>query len=160
MILNKQFNRNLVRAAHIWKLATNGVGLVEFQLNETDVNNERNGLLLSESIEQAFDAKKICFIYDPFAGVLRLKLLCKDLANRFVLDDSTLRSKFGELRKFEDIDGAPLILPAGIYPYSRLLNWHGRCSYRTAKAKNWINADDNLTDFFDLSDLIPLPSDD
>ncbi|CAF1499317.1 unnamed protein product [Rotaria sp. Silwood1] len=61
MILNKYFDRNFVRASNIWKAATKGVGLDEFKLNEYDVNNERNGLLLYESIEKALDYKKVMF---------------------------------------------------------------------------------------------------
>ncbi|CAF1360194.1 unnamed protein product [Didymodactylos carnosus] len=57
MIMNKYFDRGLVRAAPIWKAATHGVGLTEFRLEEADVNNERNGLLLFESVEKAFDSK-------------------------------------------------------------------------------------------------------
>lgn len=160
MITNKYFSRHMVRASHIWKFATHGIGLAEFQLSGTDVSNERNGLLLLESIEQAFDSKKLCFIYDPFAGALKLKLLGNDLRSRFLVGDPGLRGACGETRTFGDIDGAPLVVPAGIYPYRRLLNWHGRCAYRTAKSKNWIDANEHLNDFFDLSDLISLPGDD
>lgn len=160
MVMNKYFERSMVRAAHIWKASTRGVGLSKFQLDESNVNNERNGLLLYESIERAFDSKQVCLLYDPFAGVLRLKVLCSDLNNSFVVADEQLREKFHETRKFADIDNAILMLPTGIYPYRRLLNWHGRCSYRTAKLRNWIGLDENLEDFFHLSDLISLPGDD
>jgi hypothetical protein len=85
MILNKYFDRNFVRAAHICKAATKGVGLTEFQLEESDVNNERNGLLLYESIEKAFDYKKLCFFYNPFHGALQLKILYNDLRNIYIL---------------------------------------------------------------------------
>ncbi len=158
--MNKYFDRSVVRAGHIWKLATHGVGLTAFKLEEVDVDNERNGILLFESIEKAFDTKKICFIYDPFAGVLRLKILCNDLRNLFVVTDPNQRKKFNEFRKFNAIDNAILTLPEDVYPYRRILNWHARCSYRTAKVKKWISKDENFEDFFQLSDLVSLPGDD
>ncbi|CAF4627152.1 unnamed protein product, partial [Rotaria sp. Silwood2] len=160
MILNKYFDRNFVRASHIWKAATKGVGLTAFKLNESDVNNERNGLLLYESIEKAFDYKKLCFLYDPFAGNLLVKILCSDLRQTFIVDDPINRKNFNELRTFNDIDNAVLQLPPNIFPYRRLLNWHGRCSFKTAKANKWINKDEHLEDFFHLSDLISLPGED
>jgi len=73
--------------------------------------------------------------------------------------DQKVQQNFGETRKFQGIDGAALVLPTNIYPYRRLLKWHGRCSYRTAKLTNWITHDEHLEDFFQLSDLISLPSD-
>ncbi|UJR28399.1 hypothetical protein I4U23_009640 [Adineta vaga] len=62
MILNKYFDRNRVRASHIWKSSTKGVGLTKFHLQECDVDNEQNGLLLYDSIEKAFDYKKIMLL--------------------------------------------------------------------------------------------------
>jgi hypothetical protein len=159
MVMNMFFDRCLVRVAHIWRLSTNGIGLAAFKLEESDVNHERNGLLLFESIEKAFDLKKICFVYDPFAEVLRLKILCNDLRTLFVISDNNQRKKFNEFRKFNDIDNTILILPKDIFPFRRLLNWHGRCAYRSAKIKKWITNEENLEDFFHLSDLISLPGD-
>lgn len=160
MVLNKFFDRTSVRAVHIWKLATKGVGLPEFALKESDINNERNGLLLYESIEKAFDRKQLCFIYNPFVGYLHLKILCINLKNMFLIDDPQIRISLNESRKFNDIDGNTLILPKDIYPYRRLLNWHARCAYKTAKLNQWIDDNENFEDFFYLSDLVSLPGDD
>ncbi|CAF3498219.1 unnamed protein product [Rotaria socialis] len=159
MVLNKWFDRCIVRASHIWKAATKGVGLNEFQLHESDIHNERNGLLLYESIEKAFDSKKLCFIYNPFAGTLQVKILCNDLKKIYIVDDAK-RKNFNEFRTFNDIDNAVLNLPIDVFPYRRLLNWHGRCSYKTAKANKWMDENEHLEDFFHLSDLISLPGDD
>ena len=160
MLINKYFDRSLVRASHLWKLATQGIGLTAFKLEETDVHNERNGLSLLESIEKAFDTKKICFNYDPFVGVFRLKILYNRLRDLFVVTDANQRKKFNEFRNFRAIDGAILALPEDVYPYRRILNWHARCSYKSTKRKNWISQDDNFEDFFHLSDLVSLPGDD
>lgn len=67
--------------------------------------------------------------------------------------DEELREKFHESRKFGDTDNA-------IYPYRRLLNGHGTCSYRTAKLKNWICLEENPQDLFYLSDFMSVSGDD
>ena len=159
MIMGKFFDRAYVRASHIWKSATNGIGLPSFHLREGDVHNERNGLLLFESIETNFDRKKLCFVYDPFAQVLRLKILCDRLRPSYLVTDESQRKKFDEHRTFQHIDNAVLVLPKDVFPFRRLLNWHGRCAYRTAKRNGWITTDEHLEDFFHLSDLISLPGD-
>jgi hypothetical protein len=159
MVLNTFFDRNLVRASHIWKSSTKGIGLRKFKLKESDINNTRNGLLMYKSIEKAFDNKKLCFLYDPFVGNLYIKILCNELREKFIMDEKT-RTTVNELRTFNDIDHAVLHLPPDVFPYRRLLNWHGRCSFKNAKANKWINEDEHLEDFFHLSDLISLPGDD
>ena len=159
MILNKYFDRQLVRASHIWKASTKGIGLTKFKLKESNLNDARNGLLMYQSIDKAFDRKKLCFLYDPFRSFLYVKILCPYLKETFIVDDTT-RTTVNELRTFNDIDGAVLQLPPNIFPYRRLLNWHSRCSFRNAKANKWINEDEQLEDFFHLSDLISLPGDD
>ncbi|CAF2065358.1 unnamed protein product [Rotaria magnacalcarata] len=106
------------------------------------------------------DSKKLCFLCDLFAGNLRVKILCNDLIQTFIVDDAINRKNFNELRTFNDIDNAVLQLPPNIFPYRRLLNWHGRCSFKTAKANKWINKDEHLEYFFHLSDLISLPGED
>lgn len=62
--------------------------------------------------------------------------------------------QINESRTFNDIDNAVLYLPPNVFPYRRLLNWHGRCAFKTAKANKWIDGDEHLDDFFYLSDLI------
>jgi hypothetical protein len=42
------------------------VGLESFGLSRSDLNNPRNGFVALTAIEEAFDALKLCFIYDPF----------------------------------------------------------------------------------------------
>jgi len=162
MVLNKYFNRNVVRASHIWRYCTQGVGLNEFGLRYSDLNSYRNGLLLYTSIEQAFDCKQLCFCYNPFQGKLVVKILHKGVDG--IMDNMVLhkndQSLYKDHTRFKDIDGKPLTLPENIYPFRRLLNWHSRCAHEYAKTKKWIPEDDNFSDFYDLSDLISLPGDD
>jgi hypothetical protein len=80
------------------------------------------------SIEQAFDRKELCFVYDPFEGKLVLKILHKcagGLMKQMILyrDD---QKEYNNYTKFKDIDEKPLNLPEDIYPFRRLLNWHAK----------------------------------
>lgn len=54
-----------------------------FGLQEVDVNNNnpRNGLLLTKKIEEAFDVKHVCFLYNPISQQLIFKVLNPDLMN-------------------------------------------------------------------------------
>ena len=144
MIMEEYFPFHQVRAAHIWKYSTNGVGLFDFNLKENDVNCERNGLLLAEAIEEAFDVKKVCFLVNPLDPE---KIILK------VLDPSILLSVVcpGVATKFEDIDGAQLMHPDGKIPYRRILHWHARLSYNAAIKRGWIENSETFTNYFDLS---------
>ncbi|CAM4776998.1 unnamed protein product [Rotaria magnacalcarata] len=162
MVLNAYFNRDVVRASHIWKYCTQGIGLTEFGLRYNDLNCYRNGLLMYTSIEQAFDRKELCFIYDPFQAKLILKILHKGddgLMNSMILDKNDLKL-YKNYTQFKDIDGKSLSLPKNVYPFRQLLNWHARCAHEYAKTKKWISTSDNFDDFYDLSDLVSLPGDD
>jgi hypothetical protein len=78
------------------------------------------------SIEQAFDQKELCFLYNPFLGKLVLKILHKGddgIMETMVLDKND-RKLYKNYTQFKDIDGKPLNLPENIYPCRRLLNWH------------------------------------
>jgi hypothetical protein len=162
MVLNAFFRRDAVRASHIWKYSTHGTGLTEFGLRYGDLNSYRNGLLMYTSIEQAFDRKELCFVYNPFQGKLLLKVLHKDgdgIMESMILDKND-QKLYKNYTQFKDIDGKPLNLPENIYPFRRLLNWHARCAHEYAKTKKWIPENDNFDDFYDLSDLVSLPGDD
>jgi hypothetical protein len=67
---NTIFKLSDLRAAHIYKNSTNGLGLEAFKLHPSDVHNARNGLLLIPQIEEEFDRKHVCFLYDPFKVIV------------------------------------------------------------------------------------------
>ncbi|PRP75398.1 hypothetical protein PROFUN_15712 [Planoprotostelium fungivorum] len=148
MVLDRFYPQDKVRGSHIWKYATYGEGLDEFGLKEDDVNKERNGLLLGEGIEQAFDSKQLCFLYD---ALNTKKFVVK------VLDPDLLRSSTpvspSQTRTFSDINNLPLCLPADRSPFRRLLSWHAKCTYTTALKKKWIEqpAFDTFTTYDNLS---------
>ncbi|PRP73016.1 hypothetical protein PROFUN_17011, partial [Planoprotostelium fungivorum] len=147
MVLDRFYPRDKVRGSHIWKYATYGEGLDEFGLKEDDVNKERNGLLLGEGIELAFDIKQLCFLYDPINTKFIVKVLDPGL-----LQSSTPVSP-SQTRTFSDINNLPLCLPAGRSPFRRLLSWHAECTYTTALKKTWIDqpAFDTFTTYDSLS---------
>ena len=78
MIINEYLPKNIVIGSHIYKASTYGSGLEDFGLKETDLYNERNGLLLYDSIEKAFDVKELCFFHNVFDNTLVLHILKKN----------------------------------------------------------------------------------
>ena len=137
MLLDKPLPRDQVRAAHIWKFCTQGEGLGAFGLVKTDLSNPRNGMLLCVPIEEAFDIKRVCFIYDPMQQALILHVLDPDLLNKRVDPTGT------HPETFADLHGKPLHFPAGANntfagPYRRILGFHARVSFERAVRAKWI----------------------
>jgi len=148
MILDVDIPRPKVIASHIWKFHTEGEGLEEFGLQVTDLGNVRNGLLLCESIEQAFDSKRVCFLIDRIHPEdIVLKVLDPNLFPMVVSSDSPTHPQ----ETFQDIDGRLLQHPPGILPFRRILNFHAKLSFQKAIRKGWIANDISFEDFFDLS---------
>jgi len=137
MVLDQLFPREKVRAVHIWKYATHGEGLSEFGLKPEDVGSPRNGLILSEGIEQKFDSKDICFIYNPIAKQIQLYVLNSALLDT---DKPTLVSPSDKVTFFQ-IDGATLHCGAS-KPFRRLLAWHAKVATEIALTRRWINKAD------------------
>ena len=145
MVLNEFFPRQLVVASHIWKHCTQGEGLEEFGLKESDVNSSRNGILLCQEIEKAFDEKKLCFLIDRITSTnLQIKLLDPALTSKLVIDGHSGKT-------FADIDGSHLKHPPDCMPYRRILDFHAKCSYRKAISRGWLLPDSAFADFFDMS---------
>ena len=148
MVLDAFFPRHLVRASHIWKHCTEGEGLKEFGLEPRDLSNPRNGILMCNGIEQAFDVKKLCFLINRitsenlFVKVLDPALL--DLALSPIVCE-------GSITKICDIDGNQLRCPLENLPFRRILDFHAKCSYEKAINKGWIEQDSSFEDFFDMS---------
>lgn len=149
MVLDRSYPRNQVRAAHIWKRCTNGIGLDAFGLSSENLEDPRNGLLLAEAIEEAFDVKRVCFVAESplsHASKLLLKVLDPALMDAHVTPSTT--------RKFGDINGAPLSLTNGNTPYRRILSFHAQCSFAHARASGWISREyhDAMDPYWTLSE--------
>jgi len=151
MVLNRGYPRVNIRAAHIWKHATHGEGLEEFQLDASDISSERNGFLLAEAIEGAFDSKQLCFLYNPLQQNLVCCVLDPSILENYVTPSTTT--------KFRDIDGKPLVHPPGCMPFRRLLSWHAQCSFNVALRRKWIDDTKFQTfkDFHSLSEGASIP---
>ncbi len=144
MVMNKYFPREKVIASHIWKYSTRGTGLEEFGLKESDITSERNGVLICENIEDAFDSKRVCFLIDRLkSDNIFLKVLDPSLMGNLVIE--------GHPRTFQNIDGKQLHNPPGSIPYRRILDWHAKCAYQSAKSRGWIEYTDSFNDFFNMS---------
>lgn len=145
MILNVDLPRNKVRGSHIWKFCTEGEGLEEFGLEPTDLSNPRNGLLLCESIELAFDHKRVCFLVDRLhPETIVLKVLDPNIRSDLVISPLLNHT-------FASIDGWELQHPVGVFPYRRILDFHAKLSYEKAIRKGWVVRTEIVTSFFDLS---------
>jgi hypothetical protein len=133
MVTDEWHPMNHVIASHIWKQRTHGAGLQVFLLERSDIISARNGLLLLKSIEERFDIKHLCIIYDPITSEFRVKVL-----NPNIMDNTIEFST----KTFRDIDGSKLQHPKKKYPFRRLLSFHARCAFKFARQSEWISADD------------------
>ena len=73
-------------------------------------DNVRNGLLLLEPFEQAFDRKDICFLYNTLSNQMAAKVLSPILMNEVMQNVTPSQT-------FASIDGLVLQLPVGVFPY-------------------------------------------
>jgi len=165
MVLNQFFRKNTVIASHIWKFCTEGEGLTDFNLEPADLNSNRNGLLMSKAIEEAFDVKGVCFLIDRIRPEeLFIKVLDPNLMTKPVHPDAVNTSVSPTvpptLLTFSDIDGYQLHCPLADptdpslgknLPFRRILDFHAKCSYEKAINKGWIAPSETFDDFFDMS---------
>jgi hypothetical protein len=149
MVLDVFIPRKYVIASHIWKHCTHGEGLNEFGLHENDLSNPRNGFLVCEGIEHAFDTKRLCFLVDRLqTNNLVLKVLDPLLTNPAT---SPLVIPGHSHLKFSDIDGYSLQHPVDNIPFRRILDFHAKQSYRKAINRAWLHPSSTFDDFFDMS---------
>jgi hypothetical protein len=128
----------------------------EFSLRHTDLDSPRNGFLLANKIEEYFDKKWLCFLYNPFTRLIQLKVLHPGNLTEVVAPGHSLT--------FNDIDGRPLLFPDEVEgeafggPFRRILSFHAMCSIRFAEACGWpVPATDAQTSYFALSDNASVP---
>jgi hypothetical protein len=122
-----------------------GTGLKKFGLKRNDTGSPRNGILMLKDIEHYFRKKFICVVYDAIHKRFVIKVLCPD-----IMDVKITNSK----KTFRHINDTYLGHPKRKYPYRRLLSFHARCSFRLAREKSWISAqeEESFTPYHDLSD--------
>jgi hypothetical protein len=152
MVLDKDMLGGELTAAHIWPYKTSGRDLDAFGLCPSDVQHARNGLLLCNAIEQAFDRKRVCFQYNGLDKTFRF----------WVLDPALLMEKVDGKEgstTFKDLHERQLLFPEDRPPFRRLLYWHSHCSIRWAKKNGWnIEGSEILVDLQMLSPGARLPA--
>lgn len=109
-------------------------------------------MLLCVDIEQAFDAKQLCFLYNHSRECLYCRVLDPSILNYVIRPTPSTT--------FEDIDGAVLRHPHGVFPFRRILNWHARLCFEHAKSMLWIDASEVVEDYFSTSGITSLPGED
>lgn len=149
----------LVIGSHMFKHEWASDAQVILKFN--NINNPRNGLLLFQPLEKAFDRSQLCFVKcltnnDQFT----LKLLDQNLRNRSLFEacvqyvtetscatidktveqvctllESRLRNKDGRPLMFNDVEGMSLICRGYIRPFKRCLNFHANRAHDYARKK-------------------------
>jgi hypothetical protein len=153
MLLNQHFQKKVI-AAHLIPCASKNT-FEDIDLDPDALFNVRNGLMLYESIEKAFDRLDVCFWWDSVENdpMKKLKFLVLDpnLKATKVVVDPTLNIS----TTFQDLNNQPLNVPQENgkpkYPYLRVLNWHGRCAIQKAISRSWIPKSYQYEDFYSHS---------
>jgi hypothetical protein len=122
-VTGQLFEPKHLTAAHLWPFAKHQFA-AEVGLTSDDViSNPRNGLLMCSAIENAFDRKQVCFIFDPQTG------LC------FCVLDSKIREQVAtpDGVTFSELDGRELYCGVNKrLPFRRVLSthaWFSICEY-------------------------------
>jgi len=146
MLLNKSLPKNEVIAFHIYKHAF-PTHLDAFGIDQAEINNPRNGLLLAKKIEEAFDVKHVCFLYNPITQQFTFRVLNPALLHpnppiqihpNYPDTFDTLNNQLLQLPQVPAVH--PNLPVPLIFPWKRLLGFHARCCYRFARQLQWITA--------------------
>ncbi|KAL8017399.1 hypothetical protein Plhal710r2_c023g0096481 [Plasmopara halstedii] len=168
MLLDFAFPRLLVIASHLLRRNNEYLSLVMMRIS--DIDDEKNGLLLLKPLEYALDHFQISFIRDEM-DVFRLKLFDHsindtriiDLKDRrgndvlskeqtkVLLDSVSLAKKrrtFDVVTTFGNLDCKPLVFTGLERPFYRCLNLQARVARMIALKKNKIDASYVFEDFW------------
>jgi hypothetical protein len=151
MLTGSFYPYNEVRASHIIKHSTGGNTMHLYGL-PSDINNVRNGLLLLDPIEQAFDRKDICFLYNTLSNQLVSKVLNPNLLLQLMPRPKTSSQKATFNQTYGSVDGLVLNLPKDVFPYRRALSMHAKFAYSRALHLHWIDESVTLDTYFSVSE--------
>jgi len=150
MLTGNFYPRPEVRASHIIKRSTDGDTMHLYGL-PPNVDHVRNGLLLLEPIEQAFDRKDICFLYNAISNQLVAKVLNPSLMTELMHKSQPRGTTYP--MTYGSVDGLVLQLPsATTFPYRRALSMHAKFAFSRALHLNWIADSATLDSYFNVSD--------
>lgn len=141
MVLGKVTHCQII-CAHIWPRLTLDKGLEAFELTCMDVNSPRNFLRLHQSIEKAFDKKRLIFV--PAESMIEGETALKVV----ILDPTLLEEDLdysGHTIKFSAINGRVFDykFTCDKSPFTRLISNHALQAMNKAKTLNWIAQDDS-----------------
>jgi hypothetical protein len=110
--------------------------------------NPKNGLLLCQSIDKAFENMEITFLFNIQTSIITMQVLYDDLLMKsvFTQDDFNFVQGYDDMSKkrkkkfrqimseltFGDLDGKQLILPPLVFPSRRILLWVAKSAYENA----------------------------
>jgi len=101
-----------------------------FGLSPDDINDERNGLLLAQGIDNVMHPPlRVCFLFDVLHNRWEFAVLDPKLMQQVV---QPTRKRFRELHR------KPLEIPQGTSPWKRLLWIHAEHAISSAMKKGWI----------------------
>lgn len=121
--------------------------MILYGLSPLEIDNPRNGVLMLDSIEKAFDHLDVCFLYNALTQELTLKVMNPAFLSRRILPNSAV-----ELSSFADIDGNVLQCGAGALPYRRVLSVHTKFAFSRALSMGWIANTQALATYFNVSE--------
>eukprot|EP00644_Phytophthora_capsici_P012038 jgi/Phyca11/106435/e_gw1.12.217.1 len=168
MLLNDAFPSELVVASHLFRCSNEDVSDVMMQITLSDIDDERNGLLLFKPLKYAFDHFQISFIRDD-TDVFRLKVFdpsilatpivdLKDRKGNKVLSTEQTQlllsrisenpCRFNTQTTFGDVDDSALTFTGLERPFYRCLNLQARVARVMALEKKWIDASYDFQDFW------------
>ena len=130
----------LVTAAHVFpKKGTKKMSVLKnFGLDLNDIVDARNGILMAQNIEKAYDAKDVCFAPDPLhLDRLLLTVLNPSIMNNRIADTPNALT-------FRDVNHRYMKLskdPKRV-PFLRILSFHYGIAMAAAYEKNWIKQKD------------------
>jgi len=149
---SKGNGRDAVIAAHLWP-QSKGAAFFGWQnsLKETvctTIHDKRNGMFLLKEIEEAYDAKRIIFICDPFHPIMRLRVLDPSLKGQ---TPSGCAQTFEKLE--ENLIKEPKITTKK-RPSFRILSHHAQQAVRSAPI-SWLSESEKQQILGDISVISP-----
>jgi len=137
-----------LRPVHLVKHSTPEL-MSMYGLSPSEVDDARNGILILDSIEKAFDHLDVCFLYEPSTSALILKVLNPLLFKKRIMPESVT-----EMRTFSDVDGSHMQIGIpGKIPYRRILSVHTKFAYARALDAKWIENTETLRTYFNVSEV-------
>lgn len=164
-VTGTSFESKYMVGGHIWPRHKPS-GLKKFGLNPAQIDSPRNGLVLLKSVEEAFDQKRFCFVYNMngFAvKVLDPQLSDEDVALKNIHNRKIegVVQYLGRNLVYKDLDTKNLDLPAPVdgvqaVPFRRLLSEHATQALAAAVRSGWIAQaeSDEFVGYNDLSGAV------